>query len=253
MKISVNIPSYKRPKVKTLDFFPNCKVWVSEAEADAYREQNPGAEIVPLKKSEQGNISRVRNTILRREFKAGADVVCFMDDDLKGIYSFEKAEDSLFGYEQYLVTDFMDFLRVHSTMAIDMGAYLWGVNLNYDKRGYNHFNPISTNSIILGPFSCHIKGSGIFYDERIPLKEDYDLAIQHLNKYRKILRLNKYHYSCKQSEQSGGCAAVRNYTSEKEQFELLQRKWGSRIVRQDKSSRKAFDYNPIIKIPIPGV
>ena len=118
---------------------------------------------------------------------------------------------------------------------------------------YNHSRPFSTTGIILGPFSCHLRGSECRYDERIPLKEDYDIALQHLNKYRKILRFNKYHYECKQSVQAGGCAVIRNYQTEKAQFDLLRRKWGKDIVREDKGSKKEFDYNPIIKVPICGI
>ena len=34
---------------------------------------------------------------------------------------------------------------------------------------------------------------------------------------------------------------------------LLQRKWGGKIVKKDKGSRRSFDFNPIIHIPIKGV
>lgn len=47
---------------------------------------------------------------------------------------------------------------------------------------------------------------------------------------------------------------------EREQFELLRKKWGSDIVKLDRSNkgrskkkRKYIDYNPIIKIPIKGI
>lgn len=257
MKISINCPSYKRPKVKTLKYLPYCKVWVEEAEADAYRAANKGADINILG-CKQGNVSRVRNYILDREFADGADVVCIVDDDLRGLFHFEKAKHNNCGYERHKLEteDFEEFIYKYSVMARDLGAYLWGVNLNMDARPYRHSNPFSTASVILGPFSCHLKGSEIRYDERLPLKEDYDLALQHLNKHRKILRVNKYYYICKQSQQAGGCAAYRNYESEKAQFELLQRKWGKDIVRLDKASKKnnyKIDYNPIIQVPIKGV
>lgn len=252
MQISINCPSYKRPHVETLAYLPNAKVWVSAEEYDEYKEQNPDANIVILE-CEQGNISRVRNEILNREFDNGADVVCIVDDDLKGIYHFEKSSKNAFGYEKHLVEDFEEFIYKHTLLCREFGFYLWGVNLNKDSRSYKHSNPISTTSIILGPFSCHLKGSKVRYDERIPLKEDYDLAIQHLNKYRGILRMNKFHYDCKQSVQAGGCASIRNYNTEKSQFDLLVQKWGTDIIRTDKTSKKQFDYNPIIKIPIKGV
>lgn len=253
MKISVNIPSHKRPKVETLEFYPHCKIWVADNELEEYKKHNPNNEIIGLGKSSGKNISVIRNHILKSEFENGADVVCMLDDDVKGIYRFNKAEHGNFGYEKEIVTDFIDFIERYTMMAIELGAYLWGVNLNKDSRSYQHYKPFNTNNIILGPFSCHIKGGGVFYDENIPLKEDYDLALQHLNKHRKILRLNMYHYVCKQSVNKGGCAVYRNYVTETKNFELLQKKWGKEIVRIDKNSKKEFDYNPIIKVPIKGV
>lgn len=254
MKISINCPSYKRPKVETLKYLPFCKVWVIQDELLEYQKQNKGARFEVL--SEQGNVSNARNEILKREFAKGYDVVCIVDDDLKGIYHYEKSKYNNFGYEKILVEsyEFEDFIIKHTQMCIDLGFYLWGVNLNKDPLSYKHGTPINTKAIILGPFSCHLKGTEVFYDERIPLKEDYDLAISHLYKYRGILRMNKFHYDCKQSVQAGGCATIRNYQREKEQFELLQKKWGKNIVRIDKTSKKEImDYNPIIKIPICGV
>ena len=253
MKISVNIPSHKRPEVETLRFYPHCKVWVNDDEIEEYKKHNPAAEIVGLCEDSHKNISVIRNHILKAEFESGADVVCMLDDDLKGIYRFCKAQNSNFGYEKKLVDDFIGFIEKYSIMAQDMGAFLWGVNLNKDNRSYRHCQPFNTNAIILGPFSCHLKGGDILYDPAIPLKEDYDIALQHLSTHRKILRVNMYHYDCKQSTNTGGCAQYRNYSTEKRNFELLRRKWGSDIVREDKNSKKGYDYNPIIKVPIRGV
>lgn len=252
MKISINCPSYKRPKVETLKYLPYCKVWVSNEEAEEYERNNEKINIELL--SSQGNISRVRNEILEKEFSRGADVVCIIDDDMKGIYHYNKCDNN-FGYKKGIVSadDFEEFIYNNTVLCSEFGFYLWGVNLNKDAQTYRHSTPFNTKAVILGPFSCHLKGSEIRYDERIPLKEDYDLSIQHLNKYRGILRVNKYHYDCKQSVQAGGCALMRNYQEEERQFNLLVKKWGSEIVKKDKTSKKKFDYNPIIKIPIKGI
>ena len=94
------------------------------------------------------------------------------------------------------------------------------------------------------------------------LKEDYDMTLQHLNRYRKVLRANKFWYDVKQVEQSGGCAVYRDVEREREQFVMLQRKWGEDIVREDSlnSSRshqtkkkRTLDINPILHEPIKGV
>ena len=51
----------------------------------------------------------------------------------------------------------------------------------------------------------------------------------------------------------GGCATYRNLQREKEQFKLLQDKWGNKIIKKDKNSKKNYDINPILKSPILGV
>lgn len=254
MNISINCPSYKRPKVKTLEYLPFCKVWVCETEYEEYIQNNPKENIVAVPKGVQGNVGRIRNYILDKEFEAGADVVVIVDDDINGIYRYEKAAGSNFGYEKVLVEaeDFMEFVEHYSRLCDEWGYKLWGVNINYDARGCRYMAPFSTLSVVLGPFTAHLKNP-LRYDERLPLKEDYDLALQHINKYRGVLRVNRYHYICKQSEQAGGCAAYRNYKREKEQLELLQKKWGSKIIKEDKASVKNFDYNPVVHVPIKGI
>jgi hypothetical protein len=260
MNISVCCPSYKRPKVKTLEYLPFCKVYVDDLEYDDYIKENPVENIVKCEKGIQGNVSRVRNYILDQEFNNGADVVCIVDDDMSGIYRFDVNYDTNFGYERVRIEkdDFINFLEKYSILCEEFGYKLWGVNCNSDSLSYRQYSPFSLTSIILGPFCVHLKND-IRYDEKLPLKEDYDLAIQHLNKYRGILRLNGYHYICEQSTNKGGCASIRNRQREKEQFDLLQKKWGSEIVREDTSNKgktkkvKKFDYNPIIKVPIKGI
>ena len=261
MKISVNCPSYKRPKVETLDYLPFCKVWVDNKEYNDYIKANPRHKenIISVPDGIQGNVCRIRNYILDKEFEKGIDVVCIIDDDMKGIYYFENENGKAYNKKIVNQDEFMQFLEKYSVMCEELGFKLWGVNLNQDALSYRQYSPFSTNSVILGPFSCHLRNN-IRYDVNLPLKEDYDLAIQHLNKYRGILRLNKFHYNCKQSKQAGGCATYRNYQREEEQLKLLQKKWGKEIVKIDKVAnsntkkvKKEIDYNPIINIPIKGI
>ena len=261
MKISVNCPSYKRPKVETLDYLPYCKVWVAEREADEYLKANPGFKknIIAVPNEVQGNVSRIRNYILDKELPNN-DVVCIVDDDINKICRYENV--GTFGYKEVEISsdELLIVIERYSELCEEFGFKLWGVNCNGDKMSYRQTTPFSTVSVILGPFSCHLHDSDIRYDERLPLKEDYDISIQHINNYRGVLRVNSYFYNCKQSKQSGGCATYRNYDREKNQLEMLQKKWGERIVKIDtvtnSNTRKAYkniDYNPIIKIPIKGV
>ena len=261
MNISINAPSYKRPNgVLTLQYIPFCKIWVDEKEVEAYREANPGAEIVACPPGVQGNLCRVRNYILRQEFEAGADVVLLIDDDLRAICRF--VEDKGYQYKHHTLTtdEILPFLEKYSIMAEDIGAKFWGVNCVSDNMAYKGYNPFATRGYIGGPFQCFLKGNRCWYDEDLPLKEDYDMTLQQLNKERVVLRVNYYHYHCEQSTIAGGCAAYRNREREAQQFAALQRKWGGAIVKRDTSNKgkskklKAWDdYNPIIKVPIKGI
>lgn len=264
MRISVNCPSYKRPKVETLDYLPFCKVWVCETEAEAYRAANPSREIqiIPCKKGIQGNLCRIRNHILDTEFSNGADVVLLIDDDLRAVEYFEPEPGGVFGYHKHVVAaeDFLPFIEKYSRICAEFGFLFWGLNCNMDAMSYSQYNPFSTVAYIGGPFQCFLRGNECRYDEALPLKEDYDMTIQNCNRYRGCLRVNKYHYIVRQAEQAGGCATYRNYVREEQQLNALREKWGSRIVKVDKSNKgktkkekTRIDFNPIIKVPIKGL
>ena len=255
MKIEICIPSYKRPKVKTFDYIKNLKIYIDESEREDYIKENQDIEnkLILLKNGIQGNVARVRNYILNDN--KDADVVVIMEDDVNYIGYYENLK-----LHKLNEKELFNFIEKYSILCEDFGFKLWGVNLNSDPQCYREYSPFSTNSVILGPFCCFLKGNKTRYDENLPLKEDYDIALQNLNEYRGILRVNKAHYVCEQSTNKGGCASYRNLQKEQEQLLLLQKKWGTKIVKIDNADKshksnktKKIDYNPIIKIPIKGI
>ena len=229
--------------MKTKEIYKNIVLYVCETEEDEYRKNNPEIEVHPMRKGVQGNIARVRNYILEKEFEKNGKCV-IMDDDFSGLMCHENGKEVML--DEDTVHNFIDN---GFTMCDDLGARLWGVNVLSDPKAYRIYTPLSMKGVILGPFSCHLQ-SNVRYDERIPLKEDYDYYIQQMNVYKKVLRFNKYFYRCKQSNLKGGCSSMRNREEEERQFCLLEKKWGTGIIKRD---IKKQDYNPIIKIPIRGV
>lgn len=154
----------------------------------------------------------------------------------------------------------VEFIEQGFQIAREWGVRLWGVQFNWDKGIYRESAPFSTLSFLTA--SWHgFAGCPLKYDEALPLKEDYDLTLQELNAWRRLLRFNFVHVIKDDHENRGGCAAMRNVAVEIEQMAAFRRKWGSGIVRSDqgKSREKtrrrdqAIDINPIIKVPISGV
>jgi len=245
MKVKFFAPSYKRPeKSITQKTYPFVKLVVRESDKDDYLAN--GNDIVVVPDSAQGNVCRIRNYILDN-LADDCDYVILMDDDCKGIYRWENQTKILFKQDELI-----EFCEQMSILCNDWGYKFWGLNCVGDKGSYREHTPFGTLQYIGSPFHAHFKNE-IRYDENLPLKEDYDITLQHIRKYGGCLRVNFANYDVKQAEQTGGCATYRNLAKEKEQFELLQKKWGSKVIKQDKKSKRSFDFNPIMKCPIKGI
>jgi len=54
-----------------------------------------------------------------------------------------------------------------------------------------------------------------------------------MRKYHKVLRWNKFHYRAGHLKAAGGCGAYRSLKREKEQAEIMVKKWGKDVVRYD--------------------
>ena len=234
-------PSYKRPNgVITQRRYSEAIYVVRESDADDYINNGHKCWVVP--DSAQGSVCRIRNYILDN---APEEKIVLMDDDISGIGKWERQIERVLNEDE-----FYQFCEIGFIMAEDLGVKYWGMNLLMDKGAYREYTPFSLKSVILGPFQA-FNNLDLRYDENLPLKEDYDLSLQVLNKYRKTLRFNAYHYIAKQHTNLGGCADYRTREREKEQMDLLIKKWGSDIVKIDEKSNG--DINPIIKVPIKGV
>lgn len=256
MKISINIPTYGRAgNIQTFKYLPSSTFWVHEFEVEEYKKFHIGIIISVLPDKIRGNIARVRNYILKKREKDN-DVVVFFDDDMSKIFYFENNKKVFLDNE----SDVIDLLKKYSKLAMLFGVKLWGSNIVPDKKAYMEYTPFSMLSYISASFSCFLKGNNLYYDERFSLKEDYDMLIQQIDKYRRVLRINKLFYEKKGVEQVGGCSSYRNVRKEIEQIKKLQKKWGKHIVKEDTKKEKnaskkikSFDINPVIKIPIKGV
>lgn len=246
MKISFFAPSYKRPeKSITQSLYPFVKLVVKESEADDYIKNENDIIICP--DEIQGNISRVRNWI-KNELMQDNDAIIMVDDDNKGIGRWENQKYKIFNADELF-----EFCESLTILCNDFGYYSFGLNCVIDKGAYREHSPFSTTKFIGAPFHGIMKGNECIYDEEIPLKEDYDWTLQNLKKYKGLLRCNFASYNVKQAEQKGGCSSMRNLKEEERQFILLQKKWGSKIIQQDKKSKRSFDFNPILKSPIKGI
>lgn len=246
MRVKFYAPSYRRPqKSVTQATFPQVTLVVAESEAEEYTSH--GNQIVIVPNEVQGNVSRVRNWILDNLFD-DADCLVLLDDDCGAIGRWEGQQTATFTADELT-----EACQHWAQLCQDWGFHFWGLNCIPDKGAYREYTPFSTLQFIGGPFAAYLSTNTLRYDEDLPLKEDYDMTLQHIQKHGGCLRVNYAHYFVKQAEQAGGCATYRNLDRERQQFFALQRKWGKDVIQRDKASKRSFDFNPKMRVPLKGV
>lgn len=234
-------PSYKRAgEVLTRTWYPGAVLVVNESERELYEELE-GGEVWAMPDALGGNMARVRNWMLDRAFELD-DELCMVDDDVLRFGVADRGERRACD-----AAHFDAFAAQGFRMAREMGAYLWGVNVQDDRVFYRRYQPLSLNVAVLGTL-CFVRRNPLRYDERLGLNEDYDYVLQHIARYRVVLRFDKYHYVARHTTDSkvGGCSAYRTLGEEMRQAEIMLAKWGDKVVRYDFKRST----NPVLRSPV---
>jgi hypothetical protein len=144
-------------------------------------------------------------------------------------------------------------IRNGFNLAHQWGCVLWGLNVNTDGRNYQQYRPFNLSSVVLGPFMGHLDHD-LLYDETMGTKDDYDFSLQALNRYRKVLRMNKYAYYCDHGDNGGGIVSMRTMKREMDYCRAIERKWGRHIIRYPlEPKRMSQILNGRVNVPIAGV
>ena len=254
-ELSIVIPSYKRADyLAGYDYFKTAKYVIPESQYSEYVQGRDKNRFIVCPDSEDGNLVKKRNWILRNIPRP----LVMLDDDIDkmtmcegGVY-FE-----LHGRAKQMIPLTPEqaegvFIQT-ANLAYEWGCHMFGFNVNTDGRNYQQYKPFSLTQPILGPCQGHLEHD-LMYDENIILKEDYDMSIQQLNKYRKILRFNKYAVNADHKDNHGGCVSYRTLEREERDCKLIEQKWGTRIIHYNIQKGKYTSYlNGIVNIPINGV
>ena len=254
-ELNIVIPSYKRwENLPGYDYFYTAKYIVPESQYEKYIEGRDKKRFIAIPDNEDGNIVKKRNWILKNIPRP----LIMIDDDVKRMTMCEGGEY----FKKHGRTKQMIELTPEeaenvfinaANLAYEWGCLLFGFNLNTDGRNYQQYKPFSLTQPILGPCCGHLEHD-LLYDEKLDLKEDYDISIQALNKYRKILRFNKYAVDAEHKDNKGGCVSYRTLEKEEKACKAIEQKWGTKIIHYNTKNGKYTSYlNGIVNIPIKGV
>jgi len=242
------ILSYGRAdNVITGKWLKGVEILVPESQKADYIKHNPKLKVVSIPDELDGNVAKKRNACLN--LYKGENIVT-LDDDIRKIGYYDDGE-----MIEATGDEFKSFCENMFVMAEELGTVLWGLNLQADKKFYREYSPFSFSSVVLGPVQgIRNIDEDRRYSEKMFLKEDYDFSLEVLNKYRKILRNNKWHYVSAHIDNKGGVVSQRNVKLESEHLDMFQKKWGSRIVQKRTETQYGnITINPIVRIPIKGI
>ena len=244
--MNVIIPSFKRSEnLIGKDYFFMAKYCVPKSQEEDYIKQVGKDRVIVLPDAEDGDIIKKRNWILNNIPRP----LIMIDDDVKNIQFWNDRK------ENYLSKEFPkellnDLFKELVNMAEQFDVKLFGLSQNQDDRQYREFLPFSLSNLILGPFQGHLEHDMIF-DKRVGTKDDYDMALQHLNKYKKILRFNKYAYDCEHGDNKGGIVSYRSKEKEIEYCKAIMLKWGKKIIQYKIPPTKMTDLLNAKKVNVP--
>ena len=218
--MNVIIPSYKRSHdLKGKDYFFMAKYCVPESQKDEYIKEVGKDRVIILPDNEDGDIVKKRNWILKNIPRP----LIMIDDDVSEIGYYENRKGKVDGNHSRKTMDknlLIDFFEHNFNLANDFNCKMWGLAQNQDNRICKEFLPFNLTNIILGPFQAHLEHD-LFFDKRVGTKDDYDMSLQQLRKYKKVLRLNKFHYLCEHGDNKGGIVSYRSKEKEIEYCRYL--------------------------------
>lgn len=252
--MNVIIPSYKRSHdLKGKDYFFMAKYCVPESQKDEYIKEVGKDRVITLPDNEDGDIAKKRNWILKNISRP----LIMIDDDVSEIGYYESRNGKVDGNHSRKTLDknkLNDFFKHNFQLSQDFGCKMWGISQNQDNRIYKEFLPFNLSNIILGPFQAHLKHD-LLFDNKVGTKDDYDMALQQLQKYKKVLRLNKFHYLCEHGDNKGGIVSYRSKEKEIEYCKQIMLKWGKKIIQYRIPPQKMTDLLNAkkVNVPIKGV
>lgn len=171
---------------------------------------------------EGGGLCESRNAAIRDAEKNGFYCLQLSDDLSKVLRAVSKKQTlEITVYEA--ASEMVEHLK-NSPFA------LAGVAPTANPFYFNPEKPIKIKNFIVGDMIAIKPHSGLFFDEGLRLKEDYDYTLQHIEKFGGVVRADYLMPMFAHRSNPGGAVAYRNHEREQEAISYLKRKWPGNIV-----------------------
>lgn len=222
----IAIPSKGRAgSVRSLSVLPSATVFVPAAEAEDYR--SVGVKNVVAVPNEIRGITRTRNWILDH---AKDRWVVMVDDDVKTqgwikLYPFNGRHQPM--EERDWLRECVRLFEV----AEGMRYRIWGVATDGALRSVYPWKPILFRSYVTASFMGIVNDGRTRFDERFPVKEDYELCLRCIKEDGGVLAARYLYWANSHWSDPGGCAAYRTQITELKAIKMLAEMYPGMIRR----------------------
>ena len=227
--VKIIILSHKRPgKVITKRILEHPCVSVPEAQAEAYRKQNPECEIITHPDSVIGKVPKLQ--WLLDKFKG----CFFLDDDIASVqrlYFIPGADE----VSKLPVENVETLIQNTAAVARELGAFYFGFATFGRPLMFKPWDPFRLTGYISGHAYGILPDSKLSYDPRIQMNDDYYIALLNAFHHRLCFKDNRFYFVQKGTFGSeGGLAEFRTMDKERAEFILLRKMFGGAIVPKRK-------------------
>ena len=222
----VAIPSKGRPgRVKSQAVIPSARVYVPETEAEAY-ERAGTKNVVPVPASVRG-ITATRNYILDTAYDPR---VVMIDDDVKD-HGWNRAYAH--NWRKHKLTEaqwLQEWAKLFDVTA-DIGFRIWGVATTGEGRAVYPYRPFIWHTYVTASCMGMFADAGLRFDERFPVKEDYELCLRCLKEDGGVVGARYLFWDNAHWTDDGGCKDYRTQAIEEDAIRRLMRMYPGMIRR----------------------
>lgn len=233
MKYKIVIPSLGRPDVAAKHpLLSRAILAVHKDEEAQYRRTCSKALGIVAYPPEFIGLPKTRNWIVDNVREANDDFMVQVDDDLDYVRF-----DMGFKLPFYRDPDKLEAILRHTArLALDAGTGLFGYSHAFNPRERVANNAFRFRSWIGGVIG--LVDPDLRFDPMCSLKEDVDICLETIVRYRFIVQDLRYVWMCAQWDMKGEASRFRTTASEMAALEYLRSKWGHGIVELASTRRK---------------
>jgi glycosyltransferase involved in cell wall biosynthesis len=225
----IAVPSKGRIQNSTSEIFPSAKLFVPKSEFYEYSEVNSN-EVIPVPDKISG-ITQTRNWII--DYLDGEDIV-FIDDDIREIGCFIDGERiDLKSNSKCLIDEFKKIFEICRGLEVK----LFGVEAGGSKMANHPLQPFSMRGVINATCMGLVAKSGLYFDERFKVKEDYELMLREYKRTGMALKAKYFYIRTHHWSNQGGCVDYRTDKMEEDAIELLEKRYPFMIKRGTRKNK----------------